>query len=114
SAGHALWTALELAPAGSTSMDALRAAGVASLRASCDADALRESAKVPLVAAMRSRADALMRERKVDGAACALEKTLLAAAQSAELSTAQRRRLWSQVVEVQKRLDIYDPGDGAQ
>ena len=90
-------------------IDRLREAGAALLRAATPPEEYARLLRRPLAqtlmesaALVRGRAPAFAAEAKLESVAAALSP-------AQALSVAQRRRLWSRVVEVQKRLDLDDP-----
>lgn len=79
------------------------------LRAVTPVSELPRLTRVPLVDAL-DQANGLVRARaRVFAAAEKLEKALSTIAPRHAATPEQRRRLWSQVVEVEKALDVYDP-----
>ena len=59
--------------------------------------------------ALRKTASLLAARAAGEHASCALEKATLEMSAKPVLPKALRHRLWAQVVEIQKRLDVYDP-----
>jgi endopeptidase La len=92
----------------------LRPALTGLLRALTTTDGLNESLKAKPEEALRNLANALAARSQGQHASCALEEMILEIAQKPDLPRGLKQRLWSQVVEIQKRLDIYDPGMGEE
>lgn len=79
------------------------------LRTVASGEQLRDSLRLPPAEALRQLAQTLAARSQGEQAACTLEAMLREIADKPELSTALKHRLWAQVVEIQKRLDVYDP-----
>jgi ATP-dependent Lon protease len=60
---------------------------------------------------LRRLASALAARAPGHHASCELEAMMRELARKPELSKPLKHRLWSQVVEIQKRLDVYDPAE---
>ncbi len=89
--------------------DALRAL----VRAVASSQSQRELLERPLGDALVELARTLAANGDAEAASRELEVMLRESAKSAKLPLLLKHRLWSQVVELQQRLDVYDPGVGA-
>jgi ATP-dependent Lon protease len=90
-------------------VDELRAAIAALLRAVSDPSAPAELVALPTPEALRKRAQDLVTTQAAHEASCELEAALAKLSEAPQLDRRQRRQLWSQVVAVQRRLDLFDP-----
>lgn len=79
------------------------------VRALTPAEALKETLRHPLPEALRKLAQTLAARSPGQHGACALEAMARELAGKPDVPKPTRQRLWSQVVEIQKRLDIHDP-----
>lgn len=113
---HALFAALDAGalPDPPDWQARLRPALTGLLRALTTTDGLNESLKVKPEEALRSLANTLAARAEGQHAACSLEEMMREIAQKPDLPKGLKQRLWSQVVEIQKRLDVYDPGTGEE
>ncbi|MRG94324.1 S16 family serine protease [Polyangium spumosum] len=111
SAAHLLFAALDqgAAPEPLDFHAPLRSALAAAARAISGKGELAELTQHPLEEGIRRVA--LLLAARADGrhAACELEEMLRQAMAKPEVPKALRQKLWSQVVELQKRLDLHDP-----
>src|SRR5262245_20510095 len=110
-AAHALLAALELggvpeAPSYPASMAEIVPA---LLRAVLRPEGLRESLRLPPHEALRKVAQELSARIPGEHASCGVEKALRELSEKPDLGPELKRRLWSQIVEIQRRLDLYDP-----
>lgn len=111
SAAHALVAALdagvlaETLPYDERLVPALLGVG----RAVVGKDMFADLAERPPAEALRRIGSLLAARAGGEHASCALEQATREAIGKPELPKALRHRLWSQVVEIQKRLDIFDP-----
>ena len=71
-------------------------------------DPLRDLATQPLVAAVAKLVETVSARAPAEHAACELEAIVKKAARG-DVTKEQRARLHAQVVEIQRRLDVYDP-----
>src|SRR5205823_4619387 len=86
---------------------------VASLvRAVTDLEGFKTAANDPFSVVVEKLAKVVAARAGGEHAACDLERMMVEASQELELPKATRQRLWGQVVEVMKRLDVYDPSAG--
>jgi ATP-dependent Lon protease len=110
-AAHGLTAALEVGAldAVTESPERLSAAIFALGRAATPKDLVPELAQHPPAEAMRRLTQALAARAPGEHASCVLEQQIRALMDKPELPKALRQRLWSQVVEIQRRLDVYDP-----
>jgi ATP-dependent Lon protease len=88
---------------------ALREAIATLLRASADPSAPAELLALPMPEALRKRAQDLAVARATHEAGCELERALAKITAEPQLERVQRRQLWSQVVALQRRLDLFEP-----
>ncbi len=88
----------------------LRQAMYGLLRATLSTDKLDQAANQPLRDVLAAQVKDLTVGRVVEAASCELEQRLRELADKPELSKEQRRALWSQIISLQRRLDVYDPG----
>ncbi|HVI00774.1 MAG TPA: S16 family serine protease [Enhygromyxa sp.] len=95
--GHAGW------------VEALRDAIATLLRAVSDPATARELVALPLPEALRKRAQDLAVAQVAHEAGCELEAALAKIAADPQLDVVQRRQLWSQLVALQRRLDLFEP-----
>jgi ATP-dependent Lon protease len=111
---HALFAALDAGalPDPPDWQARLRPALTELLRALSTTEGLNESLRAPFEEALRNLASSLAARAEGHHAACALEEMMREIAKKPDLPKGMKQRLWSQVVEIQKRLDIYDPGVG--
>jgi ATP-dependent Lon protease len=89
--------------------DELRAAIASLLRAVADPAALGQAVARPLPEALREQAQALAVAQLAHEAGCELEAALRKLAADPQLEPTQRRQLWSQLVALQRRLDLFEP-----
>ena len=89
--------------------DRLRPALLGLGRAVAGKDMLVDLAQHPPAEALKKLAATLSARAAGEHASCDLEKAALETMGKPELPKALRQRLWSQVVEIQKRLDVFDP-----
>ncbi|MFT3773461.1 MAG: AAA family ATPase [Minicystis sp.] len=110
-AAHALLAALDAGalPDLAARDDRLRPALLGVARAVAGADMLVDLAQHPPAEAVRRLAATLAARAPGEEASCALEQATRETMGKPELTKALRHRLWAQVVEIQKRLDVYDP-----
>lgn len=87
----------------------LRDAIAALLRATAEPLSPGELVALPLPEALRKQAHALAVGSAAHAAACELEAALATLTADPQLDRAQRRQLWSQVVALQRRLDLFEP-----
>jgi ATP-dependent Lon protease len=78
-------------------------------RAVVSKDMLVDLAQHPPAEALRRIANVLSARSPGEHASCDLEAAARETMAKPELPKALRQRLWSQVVEIQKRLDVFDP-----
>ena len=78
-------------------------------RAVMSRDLLIELAQHPPAEALRKLAATLSARAPGEHASCDLENAMRETMARPELPRPLRQRLWSQVVEIQKRLDVFDP-----
>ena len=110
-AAHGLTAALEAGAleAVTEAPERLSAAIFALGRAATPKELLPELAQHPPAEALRRLTQALATRAPGEHASCVLEQQVRALMDKPELPKALRQRLWSQVVEIQRRLDVYDP-----
>jgi ATP-dependent Lon protease len=110
-AAHALLAALDAGalPDLAPHADALRPALLAVGRAVTGKDMLLDLGAMPPLEALRKLAAILAARAPGEEASCALEAAAREMMGKPELPKPLRHRLWAQVVEIQKRLDVYDP-----
>lgn len=110
-AAHGLTAALEAGAleAVTESPERLSAAIFALGRAATPKELLPELAQHPPAEALRRLTQALAARAPGEHASCVLEQQIRLVMDKPELPKALRQRLWSQVVEIQRRLDVYDP-----
>jgi len=89
---------------------ALDAALLALARACMNPEQLRACSNLPLHEILRKQAQQLTLNQVLDEQSCELEKQLEQLAGEPTLTDDQRRQIWSQVIAVQRRLDVYEPG----
>ncbi|MSP63435.1 MAG: AAA family ATPase [Myxococcales bacterium] len=108
---HALFAALEAGavPERTDWPERLRTALPPVLRALASEEELRDALRLPADEALQAVAKTLAARTEGHRGSCALEAMMRAIAEKPELPAPLRQRLWSQVVEVQKRLDVFDP-----
>jgi ATP-dependent Lon protease len=110
-AAHALLAALDAGavPDLAAYDERLRPALLGVARAVAGKDMLVELAQHPPAEALRRLTAILAARAPGEQASCALEQAAREVMGKPELPKALRHRLWAQVVEIQKRLDVYDP-----
>ncbi len=86
----------------------LHESAIGLLRALVGPNALREALQLPLPEALDAMARSLAARGQGQEASCALEAVMREIAAKPALPDPLRRRLWAQIVEIQKRLDVYD------
>ena len=108
---HRLLAALEggADPSHAGWVEALRDAIATLLRAVSDPATARELVALPLPEALRKRAQDLAVAQAAHEAGCELEAALAKIAADPQLDVVQRRQLWSQLVALQRRLDLFEP-----
>jgi ATP-dependent Lon protease len=89
---------------------ALDAALLALGRACMTQAQLRDSCNLPLHEILRKQAQRLTLDQAIGEHSCELERQLEQLAGEPTLSDDQRQQIWSQVIAVQRRLDVYEPG----
>ena len=114
--GHAIFAALEQGaqPAGADANARLAAAMAAVVRAVASPEDLKQYLRLAPNAAIEQLARSLASRTSVHGASCQVEEALRAIAAKPVLDDAERRRLWSEVVQLQRRLDVFDPATAAE
>lgn len=90
--------------------EALRSALLGLARATMTTEELGDALKLPAHETLRAQAQRLTVSRVVEETACQLEAELVEIAEQPSLSKNQRQKLWSQVIAIQRRLDVYEPG----
>ncbi len=94
--------------------EAVRDAVYTLLRAVWSRDDVRDAAAMPVQKVIAQAARTLAARERPREAAEILERAARELFDKPDPSLAQRRRLWSQVVEIQRRLDVYEPDVGAE
>lgn len=84
-------------------------AAIALARAVATREELAEMVRVPPAEAIEGLARGIAARSQAQHASCNIETMLRELVGKPVLTPALRRRLWSQVVELQRRLDVYDP-----
>lgn len=84
-------------------------AAAALLRSALPAEDLPRLQRLPLAEALEEAAALVKGRRSAFEAEAALEDVVKALASADAQSPQQKRRLWSRVIELQKKLDVYDP-----
>jgi ATP-dependent Lon protease len=109
--GHALFAALEAGarPFGDGAEDKLAAAVAGVVRAVAGPEELRQYLRVPPGEALEQLARSLASRAAAHEASCRLEAALRTMTEKPALDEEGRRRLWSEVVQIMRRLDLYDP-----
>jgi ATP-dependent Lon protease len=114
SGGHALLAALEaggVAPSGDGDRRVFSALADL-LRAVASPEDLRDQGQGDLGESLRNVARAITGQAPHQRASCELEAMTRETARKDDVPLALKHRLWSQVVEIQRRLDVYDPTIG--
>jgi endopeptidase La len=111
---HALFAALEAGavPEALGWEERLGPAVAGVVRALVAGDGLKEALRAPPGEALRALAQNLAARAPAEHALCELEATLRKLGQKPEPTLAMKHRLWAACVEIQKRLDVYDPSTG--
>jgi ATP-dependent Lon protease len=84
-------------------------AAIALARAVATKEELAEMVRVPAAEAITGLAKGIAARTQAQHASCKIETMMRELSGTPTLTPALRRRLWSQVVEIQRRLDVHDP-----